>query len=124
MLMYIKFCTIFILIELLITFIFSFFNLIGLNSSISFIMLFISNLILFFIYGLINGKANEHKGFIEGIITSSILILILFIISLIFFIKSLSIYTIFYYLVLMISCVIGAIIGKNKKDNSTQLDKK
>ena len=110
---------IFILLEVLLAFIMGFANLIGLNSSLSAIIIFIINIIIFFTYGFIFGKTTNKKGFLEGIITGGILILTLFIFSLIFFHKALSLGTLFYYLVLLFVTIVSATIGKNKKTDST-----
>ena len=47
---YLKFIAIFLIVELMITFITSLLNLIGLNSGITTIIMFILNIILFFIF--------------------------------------------------------------------------
>ena len=46
---YLKFVSIFLIIELMITFIISLLNLLGVNSGITTIIMFICNLLLFFI---------------------------------------------------------------------------
>lgn len=111
---------IFLLLEICISFILGFFNLLGLNSSISTIILFIINILIFFIIGFKNGKKTNKKGFIEGLLTGSILIFILFLLSLIIFHKSLSLGSLFYYLSLLFTSVISSTIGKNKKNDSIQ----
>lgn len=113
---YSKLITYFILIEILISFILGIFNLLNINSGITSIISFISNIILFFIISYINGKKTNKKGLIEGLIISLILVSILFTISLIFFIKSLSYKTLIYYLCLIIVSLIASTIGKNKKE--------
>lgn len=115
---------IFILLEVLVSFIMGLFNLIGMNSSLSKIILLIFNIIIFLIYGIQRGKSTNKKGLIEGLITGSIMIVILFIIALIFFHSSISLATLFYYLILVLTSVIGATIGKNKKIDSTLSEKK
>ena len=93
-------------------------NFLGLNNSISAIIIFIINIIIFFINGFIFGKTTNKKGFLEGLIISGILVLILFILSLLFFNKELSLGTLFYYLVLIFTSIIAGTIGKNKKIDS------
>jgi len=115
---------IFILLEILISFIIGLFNLMGLNSSLSKIILLILNIIIFFIYGLQRGKNTNKKGLLEGLITGGIMIGILFIITLIFFHTSLSLATLFYYLALLFISIVGATMGKNKKIDSTPSGKK
>lgn len=109
---------IFILIEILLAFIMGFANLIGLNSSLSAILIFIINIAIFFIYGFTSGKITMKKGFLEGIITGGMLILTLFILSIIFFHNALSLGTLFYYLVLFFITIVASTIGKNKKIDS------
>ncbi|MBR4231444.1 MAG: TIGR04086 family membrane protein [Bacilli bacterium] len=111
---------IFILIEVLLVLVMSFFNLIGVNSSFTKILIFISNIVIFFVFGFKSGKKSNRKGLNEGLINGFILIGILFLISLIFYAKSFSLGTIFYYLTLMTTSIISAIIGKNKKVETTQ----
>ncbi|MBQ6841288.1 MAG: DUF3792 family protein [Bacilli bacterium] len=105
--------------EVLVSFIMGLFNLIGMNSSLSKIIILIINLALFFIYGLSRGKVTHKKGLIEGLITGGILVAILFVISLIFFHSAISIATIFYYLALIFATIVGATVGKNTKKDST-----
>ena len=53
---YLKFISIFLILELMFTFITSLLNLIGLNSGITTIILFILNLLLFFILSFVNAS--------------------------------------------------------------------
>ena len=123
-LVYTKILGIFILLEVLFSFVMGLFNLLGMNSSLSKIILLIVNLIIFFIFGFTKGKITNKKGFIEGALTGLILILILFIISLIFFHSNISWATLIYYLALIFISMIGSTIGKNKKIDSTPAGKK
>ncbi len=111
---------IFILLELLLIFIMSFFNLIGTNSSLTKTLIFISNIVIFFVFGYKAGKNTNRKGLHEGIINGLILIGLLFLISLFFYHKSFSLGTLLYYLTLWTTSIISAIIGKNKKKETTQ----
>jgi putative membrane protein (TIGR04086 family) len=109
---------IFILVEVLLAFIMGLFNLLGMNTSLSKIIIFITNIIIFFGYGYISGKTAHKKGFEDGMIQGLTLISILFVISIIFFHKNLSLGSLLYYLVLLITTIISGIIGKNKKEDS------
>ena len=109
---------IFLLIEVLLAFVMGLFNLLGMNTSLSKIIILLTNIIIFFSYGYISGKKTSKKGYKDGLIQGLILISILFLISLILFYKDLSLGTIFYYLILLITSVISGIIGKNKKEDS------
>ena len=100
------------------------FNLIGMNSSLSKIIILVVNLAIFFFFGFQKGKITNKKGFLEGIITGSIMITLLFIITLIFFHSNLSLASLFYYSSLFFITIIGSTIGKNKKIDSTPSEKK
>ena len=71
-------------------------------------------------FGYKSGKKSNRKGVSEGLINGITLIGILLIISLIFFAKAFSLGTALYYLSLLTASIISAIIGKNKKVDSTQ----
>ena len=113
LLVYGKYIGLFILIELFISFILGLFNLIGVSSYITSLISFVINISLFFTLSFIKGKHANKKGIICGLINGLILILTLFIITLILFIRHLSYTTLLYYLILLSSSVIGGILGKN-----------
>jgi putative membrane protein, TIGR04086 family len=113
LLVYGKYIGLFILIELFISFILGLFNLIGVSSYITSLISFVINISLFFTLSFIKGKHTNKKGIICGLINGLILILTLFIITLILFIRHLSYTTLLYYLILLSSSVIGGILGKN-----------
>lgn len=115
---------IFILLEILISFIMGLFNLLGLNSSLSKIILLLVNIIIFFIYGIQRGKVTNKKGIIEGLLTGGIMLALLFVITLIFFHTSLSLATLLYYLALLFVTIVGSTVGKNKKIDSTPSGKR
>lgn len=114
---YLKFVSMFIILELMITFIISLLNLIGLNSGITTIILLISNILLFFMLNFFNARITLKKGFLEGIILGVIFILIMFLIKIILFNNSFKISTFIYYLILFITSIIGGMIGVNKKSD-------
>lgn len=124
LLKYSKLIGIFLALELLMSFIAGLLNLIGVSGFITSIMLLIFNILLFSIYGYKAGKMTNRKGFVEGLIMGSIFVLILFILSLILFHKDLSLASLFYYLSLILITVAASIIGRNKKEDVTALDKK
>jgi len=121
---YLKNISIFIFLELFISFVLGFFNLIGLNTSISSIVLFILNATIFTIFGFINGLSTNKKGMLEGLITGLYNCLVLLIFSLIIFKSSITAWTFIYYLILISFAIIGATFGKNKKSESTSENKK
>lgn len=113
LLVYGKYIGLFILIELFISFILGLFNLIGVSSYITSLISFVINISLFFTLSFIKGKHTNKKCIICGLINGLILILTLFIITLILFIRHLSYTTLLYYLILLSSSIIGGILGKN-----------
>lgn len=114
---YLKFISIFLIVELMITFIMSLLNLIGVNSGITTIIMLVSNLMLFFILNYFNAFKLKKKGFLEGISLGGIFILIMILIKMILFHGLFSISTIIYYLILFITSIIGGMFGVNKKSD-------
>ncbi len=112
-----KYISIFLIFELMITFIVSLLNLIGLNSGITSIILFISNILLFFILTFSNAYKRHKKGLLEGLILGGIFIILMLLLKVIFFKSSLGISTIIYYIILIIVSMLGGTMGVNKKGN-------
>ena len=112
---YLKFSAIFIIFELMITFLTSLLNLFGVNSGITTIILLISNIILFFILSFCNAFKMQKKGFLEGIILGLIFIGLMIIIKVILFSFSFKLSTLIYYSIIFISAVLGGMFGVNKK---------
>ena len=73
-----------------------------------------------FIGGYKVGNNANKKGYIEGIKLSLIVIVLLFMFSYLGFNASFSISLILYYIILIISSMLGAMIGINKKITSDQ----
>lgn len=71
-----------------------------------------------FIGGYKVGNNANKKGYIEGIKLSLIVIILLFMFSYLGFNASFSISLILYYIILIISSMLGAMIGINKKITS------
>ena len=101
---------------ILITFICSLLNLIGVNSTFTNLIIFLFNIIMFFCLGFKNGKRVISKGYIAGIKMSLLFILLLIVINLFTARNFFSISTIVYYVILMLSGIAGSMIGINKKD--------
>lgn len=105
----------YLLFLVLIIFVCSLLNLIGVNSTITNFILFIFNIALFIIYGYKNGiKANE-KGYLAGLRISTILMLILVIVNLITVRNIFNFTSLIYYLILLLSGTFGGMIGISKK---------
>lgn len=100
-----------ILITALFINIFYYYNLI--NTTVYKIIIIITISIITFISSYLLGKKTKEKGYLEGIKFSLIIIALMFILSIIF--KNLSLNTIIYYLIIVLSSITGSSIGINKK---------
>ena len=88
------------------------FNLLKFNTNR--ILIIIMGAILMFTMGLVLGKKCESKGYLHGLLLSVISILILVIVSLLFKFP-LNINTLIYYVILVLSTIVGSMLGINKK---------
>ena len=102
----------------LIIFICSLLNLIGVNSSITNLIIFIFNVLAFFILGFKNGKKVDNKGYLAGLKMSLLFILLLVVINLFTARNFFNIATIIYYIILILVGITGSMMGINKKDAS------
>ncbi len=112
LLKYLGYYTLFLITLVFIT---SFLNLIGVNSTITNLLIFIFNISLFFIFGLKNGKKASNKGYLAGLKIGGLFLLILIIISLFTSKNIFSLSTFIYYLVLILASTLGGSLGINKK---------
>lgn len=103
---------------ILLIFICSLLNLIGVNSTITNLLIFIFNLLTFFIFGLKSGKKVTSKGYIAGLKNGCLFLLILIIINLLTNKNIFSLSTFIYYLILLLCSIFGGMLGINKKDSS------
>jgi putative membrane protein (TIGR04086 family) len=106
------------LLEIFIIFICSILNLFLGNGNITTIILFIFNIILFLYFGFKFGKSSKKKGLLTGLHVGFGLIFFLFLINTIFYNNGININKILYYLILLLSCMFGAIVGKNKQSTN------
>lgn len=97
---------------LILPLIFSIFNLFKIE--IHPIIVLLSIILITFITGLITGKINKFNGLKNGLIIGTLTILLFTSISLILGAK-LTLYSIIYYLIIIISTTLGSIIAVNKK---------
>ena len=102
---------IFLLTIFISSFLLSIFNLLGVSKNITNIIATIVFIIICFIIGFIKGKKSNKKGYLQGFKTGSILCFILLVIGLF----NISIKTIIYYSILILSSILGATVGINKK---------
>lgn len=77
------------------------------------ILLIISNIIFIFMYSYLYAKNKEQKGIILGLKVGIIYNAILIVISMLF--RIISIKSLLYYLIILLSSILGSIISKNKK---------
>lgn len=112
LLKYLGYYTLFLITLVFIT---SLLNLIGVNSTITNLLIFIFNISLFFIFGLKNGKKASNKGYLAGLKIGGLFLLILIIISLFTSKNIFSLSTFIYYLVLILASTLGGSLGINKK---------
>lgn len=115
---YLKFVSIFLIIELMLTFIMSLLNFLGINSGITTIILLICNILLFLILNYFNAKFFKKKGYLEGIILGLIFIVLMFLIKIILFNNPFTISTFIYYLILFMTSIFGGMFGVNKKSDN------
>lgn len=112
---YLKYIGLFIGFIMGIAIISSLINLTSLNSAIVNKIAVILTAISFFIISTIASKKINEKGYILGIKLSLIFVFLMIIINLIFFKSGISIDRIIYYIILIISSILGGSFGKNLK---------
>ena len=101
----------------MITFIVSILNLIGLNSGITSLIMLICNVILFFVLNYFNAFKSKKRGYLEGVILGTILIISMILIKIILFNNNFNISTFIYYIILFIVSILGGMFGVNKKSD-------
>ena len=94
--------------------IFYYFNII--NDSLLNIFKLLTTSLSMLIGGLYIGKKVNKKGYIEGLKEGLIVVILLFLISYLGFNKGININRFIYYIILIISSILGSMIGINKKD--------
>lgn len=94
---------------------FSYFNI--LNNSLVKVFEIIAIIVSMFIGGIYLGKNSNKKGFLEGIKIGLIMIAILFLFNFLGFGNMISLSNVVYYIIILISSILGSIIGINKKSS-------
>lgn len=102
-----------ILILTIILSLFDYFNIIGSNIS-NYIKLFIASLSTL-IGGIYIGSKADKKGWLEGLKIGLILIIIFFIFGYLAFDQGMSFKTGIYYFIILVSSILGSMIGINKR---------
>lgn len=110
-----KFLGIYSIILIFIVILTSFLNLLGVNSTITNLILFIFNITMFLIFGFKAGKLATSKGYFAGLKLGLLFLLLLFIINLITSSKLFTLSMLIYYSILLLSCIFGGMLGINKK---------
>jgi len=112
---YIKPLIIFISSLIIVPFILTILNLLKLETNKLIIIIVYS--IIMFVIGIILGKFSNNKGYLRGLLFSTLCILILTLLSLIFKF-TLNINSLIYYVILIISTTFGSMLGINKKSKN------
>lgn len=102
-----------ILILTFLTTLLNYFDLLGKN--IVSILKIIIPMLALFIGGYNIGKKSLKKGWLEGLILSIIFIIILIIFNYLALDNKLELRNFLYYLIMMISCIFGSMLGINRK---------
>ncbi len=87
----------------------------GMSKKMARILIWIGLLFLSFLMGYIKGKKTEKKGYKTGGKVSLSILLLLTLFHILFYPKSWQWMTIFYYFLIVLFSVLGAMIGINKK---------
>lgn len=92
-----------------------YFNIIGANVNSYLKLIFMA--IIMITGGLMIGLKADKKGWLEGIKIGGLVICLMFLVSYLGFDKSLNIKSIIYYVLLILSSMLGSMIGINKKSS-------
>jgi putative membrane protein (TIGR04086 family) len=88
-----------------------------LSKKITNILGFLYLIIIFIIFGFKEEVKSNNRGIINGLKIGLILITSLLIFNLIFFKSAFRLLRFIYYIILILSCILGSIIGANTKKN-------
>ncbi len=102
-----------VLVGTLIISIFYYFNLISDKLNTTF--LYLISIIAMFTGAFLLGKQTKEKGYLSGLIYYAVWLIIMIILSLVFIKTSFSVSMLIYFIVLLISSVLGSSIGINYK---------
>lgn len=96
----------------------NYFDIVG--SGIINIFEIISVIVSMFVGGVFIGKNSNNKGYLQGLKIGGISLVILFLLNYLGFNNSFSISTILFYLIIIVSSIIGSVVGinKNKQNNN------
>ena len=112
----IKLILLFIICFLISSFILSgIYYFLGFSKNLYLTLLFFINLLIIYIFSLKIGKIKSKESILNSIIFPSFIILIIFILNIIFFIKDFSFQNILYYIIILTTSILGIFIGRRKK---------
>jgi len=94
----------------------SYFNILNIKSVKVFEI--IATIVSVLIGSIYLGKHSRQKGFLEGIKIGLFMIIFLFIFNFLAVDKGLNISNIFFYIIILISAILGSILGINKKSQN------
>jgi len=112
---YLKLIGIFVAIMLVISFLFGLLNLLGLSHKVTTILNTTFMIVLFLVFGIIEGINTSKKGFIAGFKIGLIYLFILLLINVVLFQTPFQLSRVVYYVSLLFSSIFGAMIGINRK---------
>ena len=104
-------------IYLLLIILTSFLNILFLPANLARYFIFITNIVLLFIISFKNGKKKDNKGYKTGLKIGIIAVLIFNIINLLFIRNPYCISRVLYYIIIILVCMFGSVLGINKKAN-------
>ena len=112
---YLKLSGIFLGIILFISFLFGLLNLVGVSTKITGILNVVVMMIIFLVFGIIEGVNAPKKGFVAGFKIGLIFIIMSVLVNLIFFGNIFKLSGLIYYLILILISILGSMIGINRK---------
>ena len=101
-----------IIVYLLLLTLLNYFQIIKFNNIIK--INFIAIAIITFIFGIMTGKTSTKKGYIEGLKTGALIVILLFLLNLLF-LRNFNLHIFIYYITIIISSTFGSMVGINLK---------
>ena len=101
---------------LLLLFFISIFNYFGIiNSLVAAILNMLIGVTIVFRFGMWGGKKRENKGYLAGIKIGLVIVVCLFLATVFLFRVKINPTMIIYYVILLLSCIFGSVLGINKR---------
>ncbi len=112
---YLKYLGLFFILIIVIAFLTTLINLTSINSTFLSKLSIILTAVSFFIISTLASSKSKDKGYILGLKLGLIMIILLILINLIFFRSNINLDRLIYYIILLISSLLGGSFGKNIK---------